>query len=79
MIVVFNAQRIPENPVNTIVFPEHCDEQVAVDDDKFCDVYISIPANAIIYQRNTEGTYVCNYIHMIQTSMGIKHIGICIP
>ena len=43
--VVLNAQLPPENPeeISTIVFPEDGDTQV------------TIPASAIIYQRNTEG------------------------
>lgn len=58
VFVVFNVQRVPENPVNNIIFPEHCDDQVAFPDDTFCNVYITIPANAVIYQRNIEGMYI---------------------
>ena len=55
---VFNAQVVPENPASDITFPEHCDDQVTSPDATICNVYITIPANAIIHQRNVEGTYV---------------------
>ena len=51
--VVFNVQRVPDNPVNDVIFPEYCNDQVAVE---YCNVYITIPNSAIIYQRNIEGT-----------------------
>ena len=48
MYVVLNAQLPPTNQeqISTIVFPEGGDTQV------------TIPTNAIIYQRNVEGTYL---------------------
>jgi len=48
MYVVLNAQLPPTNQeqISTIVFPEGGDTQV------------TIPASAIIYQRNVEGTYL---------------------
>ena len=44
-----NAQIVPIDPelISTIVFPEDFHTQ------------ITIPANAIIYQRNTEGVHAC--------------------
>lgn len=49
MYTVLNAHLPPTNPedISTIVFPEDGDAQ------------ITIPASAIIYQRNTEGAYAC--------------------
>ena len=43
--LVLNAQLPPTNPED-IVFPENGEAQV------------TIPASAIIHQRNTEGTYL---------------------
>jgi len=65
--IVFNAQRISENPLRNIVFPEYCGDQSSIPQDKICDVYITIPSDAIIYQRNIEGNciisvHVCMYI-----------------
>ena len=67
LCVVFNAQRISENPLRNIVFPEYCGDQSSIPQDKICDVYITIPSNAIIYQRNIEGeciisVHVCMYV-----------------
>ena len=47
LYVVLNAQLPPANPeeISTIVFPEDGDTQV------------TIPASAIIYQRNNEGIH----------------------
>ena len=56
--LVFNAQLVPENPLSDIIFPEYCANQVHLSDDELCDVSITIPANAIIYQRTVEGTYM---------------------
>ena len=49
---------VPENPASDITFPDYCDDQVTLPNTTICDVYITIPANAIIHQRNVEGTYV---------------------
>ena len=52
---VLNAQLPPTNPeeISKVVFPEDGETQ------------ITIPASAIIYQRNTEGIYtsICTCIH----------------
>ena len=53
--LVLNAQLPPANPedISNIVFPEDGEAQV------------TIPASAIIHQRNTEGVYchdICNYL-----------------
>ena len=47
-----NAQIVPINPelISTIVFPEDFHTQ------------ITIPANAIIYQRSTEGVHACKLV-----------------
>ena len=52
MYLVLNAQLPPTNAedISNIVFPENGEAQV------------TIPASAIIHQRNTEGTYLCHDI-----------------
>ena len=55
---------VPEDLPYDVVFPEHCRKQVASPDGNNCSVYITIPTNAIIYQRNVERTYVHAYIYM---------------
>ena len=61
MYLVLNAQLPPTNPedISNIVFPEDGEAQV------------TIPASAIIHQRNTEGTYAKIY-HKVQNSCRVK-------
>ena len=71
LFVVFNVQRISENPYKNIVFPEYCDDQSSMPKDAICDVYITIPSNAIIYQRNIEGKCI---VHLHNYNMYIQYV-----
>ena len=53
---------VSEDLPNDVVFPEYCGDAVASSDGENCDVYITIPANAIIYQRSVESMYICMYV-----------------
>lgn len=60
--LVLNAQLPPTNPedISDIVFPESGAAQVTV------------PANAIIHQRNTEGAYLCHDICNLEHTLLYK-------
>ena len=52
---------VSDELLDDVVFPEYCGDTVASSDEENCDVYITIPANAIIYQRSVESMYICMY------------------
>ena len=72
ILLVFNAQMISDLPKD-VVFPEYCGDSVATSDGKnSCDVYITIPANAIIYQRSIESMYICMFVHRCDIATYIR-------
>ena len=73
ILLVFNAQIISEDLPKYVVFPEYCGDSVATSDGKnSCDVYITIPANAIIYQRSIESMYICMFVHRCDIATYIR-------